>query len=869
MINDASDARDVLVGRDEAVRVFGDEVRSADGARLAQLIGASGAGRTALLRRFQIALGADAASAGVYLDLSDYDPGHPGQVGAKASVGAVQASFKKLSLLLSDVMRQVAGEAAAKQIVDAANQARRSDVMAGRVGDLHMSLEELQRPFAPQDLADAWRRAARTLVNAFSVLWASRVKTGRSRPVILLDNYDLVAQQELGEWLGRLVRAPDEREDDGWPSHGPLGDAFTVVSSTTAIQGWVELGPILSWDAENLSDSEVRDYIELVHGKVPPDHVATKVFGLTFGHPATLRVVGDLVWGRNGAASATHLLEGLGAYGDEMAAELVERSLAAGGQAWLVDAVRAAAVARSFDAGLLGALLGASRTGAVDAAPPAGVLPFSVLTALPFVEMLDPERARINKFVRTSLLVRLRVNAPDWLRSLHEVAEAHYQSARRQKFPEENDAVRQYGHWFLIEDPTWQHLKREWLHHAAHVGRARRAEIVLETARLYVDAFWWWGNYVHYDWCDDLLADLADLLSRAIPVGGGKDAQARARTDWRSALLLQKGLEALQHHYPLRSQKPADADWPAVARALKTIESACGLDLPTDDPSEKQQHVAALIHLYKAHTWRYRAADEIDPMAHYDRAVQAYEKADALLEAVGDDDLWIRGWVAYERADMLVALVRAQGRPLEGEERRRALSLARTAAVSVQPSIDGGKAAPGESDHELMSNLHRLRADMDRHDGRSHEAAVWFGRAVRHAYLAQVDGKAPDEYTMQFYIDIRAQAIDLVRSSWLRGEHELAVECARLMWRHARAMSDTAAGPALSVTPQQPAATLEQLVAEAAQGTPVALATALFFEGPDFDDLGDDLTDFAEGVRDFADHPGLKPDDLREAFPLA
>ncbi len=869
MIKGDGDVGDVLVGRDEAVRVFGDEVRNADGARLAQLIGASGAGRTALLRRFQTALGADAAPKGVYLDLSDYDPGHPGQVGAKASVGAVQASFKKLSLLLSDVMRQVADEPAAKEIVDAANRARRSDVMAGRVGDLHMSLEELQRPFAPQDLADAWRNAARTLVDAFAALWASRVGTGGGRPVILLDNYDLVAQQELGEWLGWLVHAPGEREDEGWRSGSPLGDAFTVVSSTTTIQGWVELGPSLSWDAENLSDSEVRDYIQLVHRKVPPDQVAIKVFGLTFGHPATLRVVGDLVWGRNGSVSATHLLDGLDAYGDEMAAELVERSLAAAKQEWLVDAVRAAAVARTFDAELLGALLGATRTGAVDAAPPADVLPFSVLTALPFVEKVDEKRARINKFVRTSLLVRLRVNAPDWLRSLHEVAEAHYQSARRQKFPEENDAVRQYGHWFLIEDPTWQHLKREWLHHAAHVGRARRAEIVLETARLYVDAFWWWGNYVHYDWCDDLLADLTDLLNRAIPVGGGKEAQARARAEWRSALLLQKGLEALQHHYPLRSQKPVDADWPAVARALKTIESACGLDLPTDDPSEKQQHVAALIHLYKAHTWRYRAPDETDPMAYYNRAVQTYEKADALLEAVGEDDLWIRGWVAYERADMLVALVRAQERPLEGEERHRALSLARVAAVSVQPSIVGGRAAPGQSDHELMSNLHRLRADIDRHDGRSHESAVWFGRAVRHAYLAQVDGKAPDEYTMQFYIDIRAQAIDLVRSSWLRGEHEMAVECARLMWRHARVLPSTAAGPPVPITPEQPAASLEQLVADAAQGTPIPLATTLFFEGPDFDDLGDDLTDFAERVREFADDPDLEADDLREAFPSA
>ena len=32
---------------------------------------------------------------------------------------------------------------------------------------------------------------------------------------------------------------------------------------------------------------------------------------------------------------------------------------------------------------------------------------------------------------------------------------------------------------------------------------------------MFLDAFWWWGNYVHFDFCDQLLADVAQLTAAA------------------------------------------------------------------------------------------------------------------------------------------------------------------------------------------------------------------------------------------------------------------------------------------------------------------------------------------------------------------
>ena len=64
-----------------------------------------------------------------------------------------------------------------------------------------------------------------------------------------------------------------------------------------------------------------------------------------------------------------------------------------------------------------------------------------------------------------------------------------------------------------------------------------------------------------------------------------------------------------------------------------------------------------------------------------------------------------------------------------------------------------------EPDEELTANLHRLRGDCCWVSGDRQRAATWYGRAILHAYLFHTVGGPPDEYTLQFYVDIRAGVI--------------------------------------------------------------------------------------------------------------
>ena len=83
-----------------------------------------------------------------------------------------------------------------------------------------------------------------------------------------------------------------------------------------------------------------------------------------------------------------------------------------------------------------------------------------------------------------------------------------------------------------------------------------------------------------------------------------------------------------------------------------------------------------------------------------------------------------------------------------------------------------------------MSNLHRLRGDKLALLGDSMPAARCYGRAVLHAYLFHtVGGLPPDEYTLKFYVDIRARAISYLNSLMNQGELALALACSREMWK--------------------------------------------------------------------------------------
>ncbi|MET0902515.1 MAG: hypothetical protein ABWZ52_04675 [Acidimicrobiales bacterium] len=756
-----------------------------------ELAGPSGVGKTSIVGKLKV--DAEQFRRRIPVDLEDYNPEHPGERGDQASVGAVQASFQKYCALLKHLVEQTCTTEVVETFAGEITEAYNSEVANKRVFSLELAMKEVDKTLGPGALARAWQDSANAVADRFVEHW--NVASHWQEPVgprgrlLMLDNVDLVADQKLGEWLSALLPRLEQtvvlltrRPDASIPSVAAgMGERVQTLT------------------VENFNEAEVFQYLNLVNpGSVKRD-MAERVHNITGGHPGTISIVYELLWGRNDddTARVETLLTKMQARPDDQIAFLVEEHLAKEGGAenpMLLSALKAATVPRQFDVDLLTALLDGVSTDD-------GASMFKALRGFPFVEDVTPPGEdelvlRIHSYVRDELL--------RWMIGYYK-SDFYGMHGRAADFHHENvsDESSGYGEAFVYEDPAWQRQKREWLYHRAHAKQDKEAlrQTALECSQVFLEAFWWWGNYVHFDFCDQLVADLRHLVTRT-----GLPGTAKSSLDG-----LYQALQRLLQSYPLRSSKQ-DGNWSEVTKALRDIQTACGLARGTAD-TEQERKVEALLQIFRAHTWRYGHPGE-------PKADKCYETADSLLDSLGARGAWDRAWVQFERADL---------RRDQGQLDERLEQLWRAAAAYVQPDEE-----PEEPDHELAANLHRLRGDVcwDLADHR--RASMWYRRAVLHAYLFHLSGGPPDEYTLQFYVDIRARAITRLLDLRKDGKDEDALQFAiELAGVHA----DTMAMPPDPTELEQHVR--EQLLeVEVPEVKLLDLANTLFPAGPEVGDLG-------------------------------
>lgn len=839
--NDTKGLR-VFIGRREIL----DELQRQDSANsfVADIRGDLGTGRTALLRHLDF--DHHPALRSVLVDLADFNPDHPGQVGDKASVGAVQANFGEYAKLLQFLIDRAAPGEAGREMARAIQTARNKEV-AGRVTSIETSLKELGSPFAPRALSDAWRRAAESISSDFLRLWGAHGQGS----MLLLDNFDTVTNQEIGTWLTVMI---------GRPGIDDMTLGRTVVVLTRSA---FDSDPCLSgdhvkaWVLSNLNRDEVAEYVRTYRGRESGRDTVDLVHTVSQGHPATLRLVCDLLWGAKALAAvdqnSEEVILDLPRPQTEKAAALVEKLVERLGVPGLMEAIEAAAVPRRFDVDMLAALLThEAENGTIDKTQRDQ---FERIRELPFVEATTSQERelRIHDYARASLIARMETLQSQRLQSLHERAEAYYQRLLAKDFIDERGQARAYGDWYFLESPEWRSRKREWLYHLARLSeRKKQRSALLEAARLFLDAFWWWGNYVHFDFCDRLVADLGQIL---VTLDNGSSVHghgARWQSAWVDLGTLHQGLQEMLDNYPLRSQKSPDARWDLVESALLKIRRACGLVVLPARSSRRQRHIAALMNVFLAHTYRYRA----EGPGNFLKADGYYQKAEALFRQ--NDDQWNWAWIAFERADLHIEEAVRSGHATDPEKLNRAISLASPAVEFVQPKPesdgpsfaaddDSGKAEledadeeteteAGDSDHELMSNLHRMRGDIAQHQGKTEHAAVCYGRSAIHAYLFHMVGGPPDEYTLQFYVDIRARAIQLLACLWESGQRDMALRCAELMWREVWRTS-------MALSPPR-ADDMLTLLPGIREGKAVPLTQLLFPRGPEIEEVGKEVSEF-------------------------
>jgi hypothetical protein len=327
--------------------------------------------------------------------------------------------------------------------------------------------------------------------------------------------------------------------------------------------------------------------------------------------------------------------------------------------------------------------------------------------------------------------------------SLHERAASYYYAQLNEQ-EEELGAPGSYEGWYRYEKPRWQQLKSEWLYHVSRLTdrtKARRGYL-----RLFLDAFWWWGCYQHFEFCDTVLSEWAQYpMDRA----------------WWSALRM------FHDSYPTRwewEEKRNRRDWSAVRDAMLAIRRIAELaKRPTATMKDEElRHLRALTAVFLAHAIRHLRPGDF--MAH-----SLYLEARRLFEA--NDDVWNVAWMRYEHGDLhaaTAAVLAARGRR---HAARRQLLLAQ---ASCERALHGARSHEVDDD-ELAANTCRCLAEVRLAQGDHARCFSHCAEALYHALQFDSDTEHLDAYTRNFHADILEQVAAIALRVWTGGHHEEAV----------------------------------------------------------------------------------------------
>ncbi len=583
-----------------------------------------------------------------------------------------------------------------------------------------------------EDLAGEVQALVTRVQDGLNALVDLRAAQGR-RVFLFVDTFDVFSRPLRGWFLDLL---------------GGLPAAVVVVAHATSARPAQNLpGATSTIELGGLTQSQVRDYLV---GRLEPAagaDLAPAVFALTEGHPLTVGLTADLILlrRRNEEPTTTVDLQNM------ITRMSSPRSDVAGRSRRLVKeflevlkeydppahrGLECMCAVRRFDFPLLENLLmaagGSASAGVSDLA--------ERLTEYSFVEPRTPPDRPGNRYYVVHAMVRNhtleKIVTPSRQQALHLAAEKYYQDVTAQ-FQDD------YEGWFRYEDPQWQTMIREWLYHVAHLDNKSSGSSRLGLARLFLDAFWWWGNYTPFNFCEQLLADWTET--------------AQLRAD-RLDLTWGRYLAEVYARYPKGWQRKAadPADWRTIHQLLLYFwdwKDLKGRNLT----EEKVRHVRGLLAIYLADAKRH-----LDP---HDPKVTEYLD-EARDHFAANDDNWNVAWTACEQAD--AALGRGDAR----------------AALSALSREVGALEELGDS--ELTATMHRIHGDAVWLQGEHDLALDCHARAALHAYRLQVVSIEPDipptdTYTQAFLVEMHERSAARLTELHQLGDDDSAYRaCARI-----------------------------------------------------------------------------------------
>jgi len=230
---------------------------------------------------------------------------------------------------------------------------------------------------------------------------------------------------------------------------------------------------------------------------------------------------------------------------------------------------------------------------------------------------------------------------------------------------------------FRLESPHWQRALVDWLEHLLGSEDDRRG--IAKAASLYFRAFWWWGMYLPFPFCERLISLIRDSKVSSMASGpialllSEFHANYPRASDWK--------------HYWTRRQQ-----WRTVATTVRRIRRFFGL--PADDETTNPGCLNAYTAVF--------LADALSALGD-PACISLYESACSEL-ARDDAEFWS---VSYVRSSLAESLT------MRGDA-RQAVDAARVAAAEAE-----------SSDWEAQSQAHRVLAD-----------ALWMQQRYQDAWKA-------------------------------------------------------------------------------------------------------------------------------------
>jgi tetratricopeptide (TPR) repeat protein len=536
---------------------------------------------------------------------------------------------------------------------------------------------------------------------------------------ILVDDVDRLDGTSVQDWLRALLRQ--------------LPTGCTVTARRPGSGSWRQdrTAADRTIELRNMSLEEVGAYLEN-QGLAFTDEDAHGLFDLTGGHGVAVATWCDLAL--NGGATRFADLVDLGreAVYDEGFISLVEPVQLAVDQiarqilGYQVQLFGLLTIAEAVTPGLIAVLEG--DTGQKPSESEADKI-YSLLARRRFISVVDrnvEEAVSLTRAISEVAWRRLRENDRVGFRRMHARAEL-YERERvdldRELKPKEKDQE-PFAAWTRFEQTTWVQGVERWLGHTQWLDREQFEDMKSALVKIYLDAFWWWDDYLR----SKATRDLGTVLRKV--------AIHQQDELWMDAL--EKFSDYWVSSWDEAELRSNPAKWQSVMEAVTALLNMFNLEpgrIPRD--LTLRRIYILLCNLYGKALWyagnaTMEDAEEVDQWLA--AAFLACQRQPSDDEARLNPNGWIGSWALLRRAEIWAVLDRPRSiRYLAGLDRK---------------AID-------DEDDDLRVGVAMVIGDLWWRSGEFAQALEVYSRAIllTYAYNGKQEKrrKAPNLYTKSLY----------------------------------------------------------------------------------------------------------------------